>query len=318
MTSFRIIPRGEWGARYAPGPYTRKVGNLEKWLHHSVTVAPDLVAPFTDDYAAVRSIEAITESRFGWGIAYSFLVTPAGLIFEGHGIDRVGAHTEGHNTAGVGICLVGNYENAKPTQAQLDAVAWLLRHGVTKGWWKTAKLNGGHRDTKATACPGRHAYSAIDDINRLANSTSVPKPSGKKTKPKSLRQLRLGSTGRDVTTWQSILKASGHDVDVDGKFGPITRGATKRWQAARGLANDGVVGPRTWARVLTSDASRSLRRGDHGAFVNVWQAIAGTTRDGVFGPKTEVATVAVQRYLGVVPDGVVASKTASALLAHWT
>lgn len=40
--------------------------------------------------------------------------------------------------------------------------------GKRRGWWKTARLSGGHRDVKATACPGRYAYAAIPEINRRA------------------------------------------------------------------------------------------------------------------------------------------------------
>jgi hypothetical protein len=173
--AFRIIPRAEWGARHGSSGVKRRVGGLEKWLHHSVTVAPDTVGPFTDDYAAIRTIEDIGRARFGrYGFPYTFAFTPAGLIFEGHPVDEVGAHTQGHNTAGAGFVLVGNYETDRPTPAQLDAVAWTLQEGKRRGWWKYAELDGGHRDTKATACPGRHAYALIDDINRRARGATIP------------------------------------------------------------------------------------------------------------------------------------------------
>jgi len=166
--TYRIIPRSEWGARYGDGFYDRPVGDLERWLHHSVTIAPDLVPPWTDDYAAVRELEAIGQSRFAGGISYTFAITPAGLIFQGHSIDRVGSHTQGHNTAGAGIVLVGNYENVSPAPQQLAAVTWLLHEGVRRGWWTSPTLTGGHRDTKGTACPGAKAYELIPAINRGA------------------------------------------------------------------------------------------------------------------------------------------------------
>lgn len=170
----RIIPRSEWGARYPDGFYDRSPRNLERWLHHSVTIAPDLLPPFTDDYAAVRELESIGQSRFRGGISYTFAVTPAGLIFEGHSIDRVGSHTQGHNTAGAGIVLIGNYEKTAPTPEQLAAVTWLLHEGVRKGWWTSPTLTGGHRDTKGTACPGQKAYDLIPDINRGKYLNAAP------------------------------------------------------------------------------------------------------------------------------------------------
>lgn len=163
--SHRIIPRSEWGARHKGGFHDRPVGSLRRYLHHSVTIAPDLVPPFTDDYAAVRTLEGIGQSRFGGGISYTFAITPAGLIFEGHGIGRTGAHTAGYNTIAAGICLIGNYEKDDPTPQQLAALDWLLHEGVRRRWWTSPTLTGGHRDTKSTACPGRNAYQLIGAVN---------------------------------------------------------------------------------------------------------------------------------------------------------
>lgn len=166
----RIIPRAEWGARHPNGAGNASLPAGGVWLHHSVTIAPDVVPPFDDDFAAVRTLERIGQDRFGRGISYTFVVTPAGLIFEGHSVDRIGAHTAGRNAVDRAICLVGNYETDVPTEQQVDAAAWLLAHGFLAGWWRAAPLLGGHRDVKGTACPGRHAYAAIPAINRQAKA----------------------------------------------------------------------------------------------------------------------------------------------------
>lgn len=168
--AYRIIPRSEWGARFDNGAGTRALPCKETWLHHSVSLAPDLLPPFEDDYAAIRDLEKIGESRFGRGISYTFLVTPAGLIFEGHSIDRIGSHTQYRNTIAAGICLVGNYDTKPPPTPMLDAVGWLLAHGFLSGWWDAVALDGGHRDLKPTACPGRYAYAELENINGRAKA----------------------------------------------------------------------------------------------------------------------------------------------------
>ena len=57
--------------------------------------------------------------------------------------------------------------------------------------------------------------------------------------------LRVGSKGEDV---QRVQKALG--IAADGDFGPGTERAVKAWQAANGLTPDGVVGPKTLAKLI--------------------------------------------------------------------
>lgn len=67
--------------------------------------------------------------------------------------------------------------------------------------------------------------------------------------------IRQGSRGPAVEELQQRLNnAPANEVptmlEVDGRFGPITRRAVREFQAAHPpLARDGVVGPRTWAMV---------------------------------------------------------------------
>ena len=46
---------------------------------------------------------------------------------------------------------------------------------------------------------------------------------------------------------QKRLGDAGHQIDVDGDFGPKTRAAVKAFQRANGLTPDGIVGPKTAA-----------------------------------------------------------------------
>lgn len=171
----QIISRSRWGARYSRGFTSAPLPASEAWLHHSVTLAPDLAwldvdrdGIDDDEEKAMRLLDQIGQDRFGGGISYTWLIPPSGRIYEGHGVDRQGAHTGGRNDRARAICFIGNYDTHKPTAAQVRSAAWLLQESKRRGWLKAARLNGGHRDVKETACPGRHAYERIDDINRLA------------------------------------------------------------------------------------------------------------------------------------------------------
>lgn len=67
--------------------------------------------------------------------------------------------------------------------------------------------------------------------------TAPPKYPGK--------ALKLGSTGVNVKRVQAVV-----EVAQDGKFGPITDAAVRRWQTAHDLEADGIVGPKTWAAMF--------------------------------------------------------------------
>ena len=56
--------------------------------------------------------------------------------------------------------------------------------------------------------------------------------------------LQQGSTGPDVITLQTMLKALGFDPNgTDGNFGPGTKAAVIAFQQSKGLTADGKAGP---------------------------------------------------------------------------
>lgn len=249
-----IISRETWGARHPDGFRAAPIPAQRVWLHHSVTIAPDLRVPFDDDDQAIRTLERIGQQNFGGGISYTFPVTPVGRIYEGHSINRQGAHTAGHNTTGRAICLVGDYEDRDLTPAQMDAVVWLLLHGRDRGWWVAAALAGGHRDVKATACPGLRAYRAIPEINRRAaagGSPTTDAPAPPRT-PSGLPRLAFGQRGPAVAHLQRFMIhvfPSYNRYQATGYYGPQTKAGVAEFQARsgiRGPGSDGThVGPQT-------------------------------------------------------------------------
>ncbi|HZJ63935.1 MAG TPA: peptidoglycan-binding domain-containing protein [Kofleriaceae bacterium] len=68
--------------------------------------------------------------------------------------------------------------------------------------------------------------------------------------------IRVGSHGDDVWHLQDKLNAvMGAGLTIDGKFGPATLKAVQAFQAAHGLAPDGVVGPLTWGQLEGSQSN---------------------------------------------------------------
>lgn len=66
-------------------------------------------------------------------------------------------------------------------------------------------------------------------------------------------QVSQGANGPEVRAVQTLLKDKfGYTINVDGIFGPATAGKVKDFQTANGLAVDGIVGPKTWKKLISN------------------------------------------------------------------
>ena len=155
-----IVSRAAWGARPPKNPPRQIVTpSSELWLHHTAS---------SDGGASrVRAIQRYHQDVKGWNdIAYSYLISGSGRVYEGRGPGVRGAHTAGHNGVSHAICVLGNYNLAQPKPASILAAVQLLKHGHGEGWWPD-QFTGGHRDVGLTSCPGHNLYPLIPEINRL-------------------------------------------------------------------------------------------------------------------------------------------------------
>ncbi len=155
-----IISRADWGARSPKNPPRAILTPTpELWLHHT--------ASSDGEAARVRAIQRYHQDVKGWNdIAYSYLISGSGTIYEGRGAGVRGAHTAGHNGVSHAVCVLGNYNLTHPTPVSILTVAELLKHGHGEGWWPD-QFTGGHRDVGSTSCPGNNLYPLIPEINRL-------------------------------------------------------------------------------------------------------------------------------------------------------
>ena len=101
----------------------------------------------------------------GWrGIGYNFVILRDGTIQAGRPHNCIGSHSgPTGNPDSIGVCVMGNFMNHPPTDAQVESCVWLYRQMV--GIYGQLDING-HREFMQTACPGTHF--PLDKIRQLS------------------------------------------------------------------------------------------------------------------------------------------------------
>ena len=64
--------------------------------------------------------------------------------------------------------------------------------------------------------------------------------------------VKRGAKVFPVRSLQQLLRARKPPVAVDGTFGSKTEAAVKALQKEKGLGADGIVGPKTWAKLVVT------------------------------------------------------------------
>jgi hypothetical protein len=179
-----MIDQSVWREGLPEPDYERIVNEVRNIIIHHSATSNDL----TDFTNVVRNIYLSHTLVNGWSdIGYNYLIAQDGTIFKGRdpGIyeqDNVmGAHFCSSNSGTMGICILGNYMEIKPTQESMGALINLLA-------WKTARdslnpygtnphpLNpdlyviAGHRDGCSTLCPGDSLY---DELKYVRDETGI-------------------------------------------------------------------------------------------------------------------------------------------------
>lgn len=143
-------------------------------------------------------------------------------------------------------------------------------------------------------------------------------------------KLKQGSSGEEVKQVQTKLKELGYfDGKVTGYYGQVTEDSVKKFQKAKKMSADGIVGSGTWGALIgnTSTSTNSattakakalstiLKSGSSGEDVKTLQTKLkelGYFKDkvtGYYGEVTEAAVIKYQKAVGYTADGIVGNST---------
>jgi hypothetical protein len=173
----RVISRSEWGADESTSRSTSSASEVHMGVvHHTATSNH-----YSDARAVMRAMHRYHTVNLGWAdLGYNIVVDQQGNVYEGRagGLENriVGAHARGYNTGSFGVSVIGNFDQIRPPQAALDAVADVVAwqssvYGIDPlGWTDRMAGSGslrtllGHRDVGQTACPGAYFHPRLQDV----------------------------------------------------------------------------------------------------------------------------------------------------------
>ena len=109
--------------------------------------------------------------------------------------------------------------------------------GNTSSDNKGSQNNGG-----MVAIRTRKINSSVVGFGRVSDDKNIS--------AKDMPTLRIGSRGSFVMVLQCILNEHGSNLTVDGVFGTLTKLAVISFQGLNDLQKDGIVGIKTWEKLL--------------------------------------------------------------------
>ena len=198
-----VITRAQWGADESIRLDARAYAPIRKLIVHHTASPNNPSSPAS----VVRFVEQYHASGRGFSdTGYNYLIDHKGNIYEGRAARRygsqeaitgednkgwgvVGAHAKRFNAGSCGICLIGNFDTASPTDAALGSLVWLLAwkasrhridaHGTDEyidifGTHSVFPNISGHRQVGQTLCPGSRLFKLLptlrDQVAQLAGA----------------------------------------------------------------------------------------------------------------------------------------------------
>lgn len=159
------IPRWRW-AKY--GPVFNRLNPLGSI--HRITVHHEGHKPvtFSDWSLTAARIETIRRSHldrsFG-DIGYHFVIDRAGRLWQGRQLRFQGAHVSKHNEYNLGVMVLGNFDEQRPSVAQFakldDILPRLMRFYRVPGNHVFT-----HQELMPTTCPGQILQQHMIDIRQ--------------------------------------------------------------------------------------------------------------------------------------------------------
>lgn len=191
------------------------------------------------------------------------------VIFEGwtdsshtaySAFEQRGGHGTDHRVLDYGLQAGSEYRPYRPvalsggggSDPEPPKTDWpVLKQGASGADVTTAQYLLGVRG-HGTAADGDYGPRTAAQVEAFQAEAGLAADGvlGPVTWPELIVDVQRGSDGDAVRAVQTQLNAHGHQLAVDGAFGPRTERAVTDFQRGHGLVVDGLVGPQTWQALV--------------------------------------------------------------------
>ena len=173
QTWTKTTPRTGDGLNWFDGSPSSKSRIKSAVPPNRITVHHDAMH-WTGGHSFTKSVDRLRTIRKGhlgrgWNdIGYHFAIDGRGRIWQCRPLQFQGAHVRGENPRNLGVLVMGNFEEQKPTRNQVNALDDALQRFCA--YYKVpGRRIYGHRELGQTACPGKNLFPEVQRIrNRIS------------------------------------------------------------------------------------------------------------------------------------------------------
>jgi len=205
----------------------------------------------TTYHETASTMQPIAEYGLGYGRPYGEPDPVTGQTYYGRGYVQLTWKDNYQKAEGVAMDL-STLERNVPLVMQPDLAmkpvyaAQIALSGMAQGWFTGKKLSDYLTATQTDYLNARRIINGTDKADLIASYAKEAEAAIRLAQGEHITRstVRNGSQGDDVRELQLVL-----GENPDGIFGTGTEGSLRAFQAAHGLAADGICGANTWVAI---------------------------------------------------------------------
>ncbi|MBX3376573.1 MAG: N-acetylmuramoyl-L-alanine amidase [Phycisphaeraceae bacterium] len=159
-----VIPRREWASAGPNLSLINPMNGVRRITVHHDGMPPVSLRTKADVAHRLELIRSVHTGRSddngrNWAdIGYHYIVDPQGRVWEGRPVRYQGAHVKQNNENNLGILVLGNFDEQRPTSEAINALDAFLADRMRAYRVPVTRVFT-HQEINPTACPGFNLQS---------------------------------------------------------------------------------------------------------------------------------------------------------------